>query len=120
MSWGFDIKTESEQLSYEGNLDSEMFESTAEEGGNPFIPTDYTKVTTSCSLNLKALSLSSLELQVVRGINFSPAVYYMRDNSGKLELMRLSSASVPISSLSNGGDFSVSLSSISKTGINTK
>lgn len=119
-SWGFDIKTESDKHKYESTLDVGMFESTLEVDGNPYISANYTGVNMEYTKTLKALSLPSNELLGVNGINASSAVYYMKDSSGTLELMRLNSATVPISSLSNGGDFSVSLKSISATSIKTK
>lgn len=115
ITWGMDIKTESQKHSYENNLEVGMFDSTLEIDGSPFVPVDYTGIETSYSISLKALSLTSDELKIASGINSSPAIYYMEDSSGRLELMRLSSASAPVSTLANGGDFSVSLSSISRT-----
>jgi hypothetical protein len=51
----------------------------------------------------------------VQSIIASPAVYYMRDQGEELELMRLTSANAPLDNKANGGDFTVSLSSISTT-----
>lgn len=113
MAWGFRIKIQNSKHKYSDNLQVGMFESTAEIGGSPYIPVDYTGIRTSYSINLKALSLTKEELEAVDGINSSPAVYYMKDSSGSLELMRMTSASVPLNNLANGGDFSVSLDSIS-------
>lgn len=120
MSWGFDIKTEDSNFQYQGTLQTDMFESTKEIGGSPYIETDYTSMSFGNSMTLKALSLTNEELEAVRGIKTSPAIYYMKSSSGELELMRLSSATVPISSLSNGGNVTVSLKSISTTSFNTK
>ena len=50
----------------------------------------------------------------------SPAVYLMRSPDSALELMRVTSASAPINNLSNGGDFSVSLKSISQSSHKTR
>ena len=105
---------------YDDKIEVGMFESTLQSGGNPYVQADYTGITSSYSLTLKALSLSSVELEAVSGIQVSPAVYYMKDSSGALELMRLNSASVPLESQANGGDFSISLSSISTTNHKTK
>jgi len=115
MFWGFDIATETHSGSYSGNLAVGMFESTAEIDGNPYIPVDYTEINISYSRTLKALSLNSKELKAVAGINASPAVYYVEPGTERLELMRLSSATTPISTLAAGGDFSVTLNNISKT-----
>lgn len=120
MVWGFDIKNENTSSKYIGDLDSDMFESTAEINGNPFIPVDYTRLVASYSLSLKSLSLTTDELFAVSGILSSPAIYYMKASTGEIELMRLLSASAPRSSLANGGDFSVQLQSISKSEIYTK
>lgn len=119
MFWGFDIQRKTFNPKYEGDLSSGMFESTDEAGGQPFIPVDYTSVSSDYSLDLKGLSLSKEELKAVAGIAISPAVYYADILSNRLELMRVSSYSAPFSNLANGGDFSVSLKNISKTSIKT-
>ena len=115
MWWGFDIQTKSFTKNYSGKLEVGMFESIDDFNSTPYIPVDYTGINTSYSITLKALGLTSLELLAVSGIHASPAVYYMYPDGNTLELMRLSSFSAPISNLANGGDFSVSLNSISKT-----
>lgn len=120
MFWGFDIKTQRFSKTYEGNLAVGMLESTSEIDGSPFVAADYTSISNSYSITLKSLGLSSLELKAVAGINFSPAVYYIEPNSEKMELMRMTSATVPLDSIANGGDFSVSLSNISNTSQQTK
>ena len=113
MNWGFKLKKESQAKKYEGNIQVGMFESTLDLGGNAYIPTNYTGISTSYSLTLKDLGLNSNELRAVQSIIASPAVYYMKDGSGSLELMRLSSANAPLDNKANGGDFTASLSSIS-------
>lgn len=120
MSWGFDIKTEKFKKKYDDKIEVGMFESTQEINGNAYVEADYSGISTSYSFSLKALSLSSEELRAVSGIQSSPAVYYMKDSSGSLELMRLNSATTPLESLTNGGDFSVSLESISTSNFKTK
>ena len=107
MFWGFDIQKINYDKRYEGRLEVGMFESTADSGGIPYVPVDYTGISTSYSLTMKSLGLSSEELLAVAGIEFSPAVYYSEVGSTKLELMRLTSASAPIDNLAHGGDFSV-------------
>ena len=112
MYWGMDIKKHKFSKKHIGRLDTSIYESTDKvSGGHIYKPMDYTGVATSVYLTLKALSLSSEELMAVAGINFSPAVFFLHEN-GKLELMRVSRVSAPISSLANGGDFSVSLRSM--------
>jgi hypothetical protein len=120
MFWGMDIQRKTFNPTYEGNLSVGMFESTNEAGGDIYIPVDYTSVMSSYSLELKALSLSKPELAAVSGIATSPAVYFVDQISGRFELMRVSSFSAPFSNLANGGDFTVSLSSISRTSLKTK
>lgn len=115
MHYGFDIMIKNESKRYGGNIEVGMFESTSEIDGEPYIETDYTEIKTSYSLSLKALGLSSDMLKAVSGISSSPAVYWMKDISGSMELMRLTSSSTPNDSKANGGDFSVTLSSISTT-----
>ena len=113
MFWGFDIQEDTSSGSYEGQLAVSLFESTKRVFGNPYIPVNYTSITTEYSIQLKSIGLSNKELQAVSGINASPAIYFAKDNSGKLELMRLTSSSAPIKNLAKGGDFTVSLKSIS-------
>jgi hypothetical protein len=118
--WGMDIQRKTYNPSYEGQLSSGMFESTYEEGGNIYVPVDYTSISSTYSLELKALSLSKEELAAVSGIATSPAVYFADLITGRFELMRVGSFSAPFSNLANGGDFTVGLNSISKTSIKTK
>ena len=113
MTWGFKLKKENQAKSYSGDLQVGMFESTLTSGGQAYIPVSYTGISTSYDLTLKELGLDSDELRAVQGIIASPAVYYMKDNTGSLELMKLSSASAPLDNKANGGDFTVSLKSIS-------
>jgi hypothetical protein len=120
MFWGFDLKNRSFNKKYEGRLEVGMFESTADVGGKPYIPVDYTGISSSYTINLKSLGLSSAELLAVAGIHSSPAAYYSEPGSTKLELMQISSATTPINNLAHGGDFSVSLKSISTTVQKTK
>lgn len=113
MTWGFKMKKEAQAKTYSGKIAVGMFESTAAVGGNAYIPADYTGINTSYTLTLKELSLNSDELRAVQSIIASPAVYFMKDTTGSLELMRLTSANAAIDNKANGGDFTVSLSSIS-------
>ncbi len=112
MHWGFDLKSESTNHSYEGNIESEMFESTLPIGGNPYVPVNYTGISSSRSITMKSLGLTSEELLCVNGIQSSPAIYVVKEDL-TMELMRLASATIPLDNLSNGGDFTVSLKSIS-------
>ena len=111
MFWGFDIISTGKKHKYKGDLAVDLFEVT--NSGLPYIPVDYTSTETSYSYSLKSLSLSSLELEAVSEMNATTAVYFMRSDSGKLELMRADSISAPLSNQARGGDFSISLSSIS-------
>lgn len=113
MTWGFKMKTETTAKKYSGNIQVGMFESTANTLGDAYVPVDYTGISTSYTISLKQLNLTSAELEAVHGIIASPAVYYMRENTGELELMRLTSANAPIDNKANGGDFTVNLQSIS-------
>jgi len=119
MFWGMDLRTKQFKKNYEGSLEVGMFESTLDIGGIPYVPVNYTGINNSYSITMKALSLSAEELQAVAGIQFSPAVYYSEPGSQNMELMRLASATTPMDNLANGGDFSVSLQSISRTGQKT-
>jgi len=114
MYWGFDIEDRNSSNSYQGDLEVGLFESTKQEDGDPYVPVDYISVSNEYSIQLKSIGLTKLQLLAVSGISFSTAVFYAADNSGKLELMRLSSVSAPYKNLANGGDFTVNLKSISK------
>lgn len=120
MTWGFKLKKEKLSKRYLGNIQVGMFESTLDVGGNAYIPVDYTGISTSYTIDLKQLSLNSNELEAVHDIIASPAVYYMREKTGELELMQLGSASAPLDNKTSGGDFSVSLKSISTTSQQTR
>jgi hypothetical protein len=111
MSWGFKLENIKHSHKYMGKLDVEIFESTEDIDGHIYKPVNYTGIETTSSTSLKSLSLSSDELKVVSGINFSPAVYYVTSD-GKMELMRMSGANTPLDSKANGGDFSLNLKSI--------
>lgn len=113
MFWGFDLNRKSKSHRYTGNLDVGKFKGDKRRGGNPYVEINYTGVDTSYTIELKALGLSIEELKAVSGISSSTAVYYTNNNSGRLELMRISSVSVPISNKALGGDFTVSLENIS-------
>lgn len=119
MQWGFTLGSQSKSRSYEGGLQVGMFESTADYGGDVFVPVDYTGISTSRSRTMKALSLSSKELEAVSGILESPAVYVV-DSDGTMELMRVTSATTPRRVGASGGDFSVSLKSISSVSQKTR
>lgn len=119
MQWGFTLGSQSKSRSYEGGLQVGMFESTADYGGDIFVPVDYTGISTSRSRTMKALSLSSKELEAVSGILESPAVYVV-DSDGSMELMRVTSATTPRRVGASGGDFSVSLKSISNVSQKTR
>jgi hypothetical protein len=116
VSWGMNLASVSKSHSYNGNISIGMFESTSYGGGgSPYVPVDYTGSSTSFSISLKSLSLSADILKSLAEINGTPAVYYQATPTSKLELMRLTSASAPIKSLIQGGDFTVSLKRISQT-----
>tara|TARA_R110001606_G_scaffold384658_1_gene547690 strand:+ start:10002 stop:11084 length:1083 start_codon:yes stop_codon:yes gene_type:complete len=112
MQWGMDLKKFTQSKKYTGKVPTGLFEA---QGGNPYIQANYTGIETSYKYSLKALSLTSEELEAVQGIISSPAVYYMETPTSKLELFKLQSASAPNDSKTSGGDFSVQLQSISES-----
>ena len=114
MQWGFDLGTESTSRAYQGNLQVGSFESTSMNNGDPYVQMNYTGVQSSKTRTMKALNLTQNELRAVSGINDSPAVYYVKSETGEMELVRLTSASAPLLSTANGGTFSVSVKSISQ------
>ena len=116
MSWGMDLKTITKSHKYMGQLEVGMFESTSYSGGgNPFAQVDYTGTTSGEKIALKSITRSAAELIGLAEINGTPAIFFQRTPTSKLELMRLVSASAPIKSYINGGDFTVSLKNISST-----
>ena len=121
MQWGFDIKTTSKKVRHRGSIETGMFVARRNViNARPYIETDYTGVDYSGTVTLKSLSLTQDELRAVDSINESPICYYMSTPNGKLELMKMNAATVPINNLANGGDFQVSLGSISRTDFNTR
>lgn len=121
MQWGFKIKNEKYRSNYGGNIEVDYFDTfRGQVGQMPHVPVDYTSIEISNSIDLKSLSLSSAELRAVSSIATSPAVYYMKEPGAPLELMRVTNSSHPLNNQSNGGDFSVSLRSISTMKINTR
>lgn len=119
MFWGMDLKKEYQSKQFTGSIPTGMFESTGPLG-NPYVETSYTGIETNYRLVLKSLHLTQDELRAVQSITASPAVYYIANADGgvtrpRMELMRLTSATAPLDNRANGGDFSVSLSNISKT-----
>ena len=119
-TWGFKLKKENTTKKYTGNIQVGMFSSTQVVNGNAFVPVDYTGIETSYTIDLKQLHLSSNELRAVAGIVASPAVYYMKEKTGELELMRVAASNTPLDNKANGGDFSVTLKSISNSSQNTR
>lgn len=115
MFWGFDIEKKTYSHSYGGDLEVGMFDSTQRILGNPFVPVNYSQITNSYSIELKSLALTKIQLLAVAGITSATAIYYAKDNTGRLELMKLASASIPLDNLASGGDFSVVLKNISQT-----
>lgn len=113
MYWGMNLKTSKVNGSYGGSIDNGMFESTDfGGGGDAYIPVNYTSVNSSTSITLKCLGLTAQELIAVAEINGSPAVYYQKNTTSSLELMRLTSATAPIKTHIGGGDFSASLNEL--------
>lgn len=115
MFWGFDLDKRIVSGKQSGDIKVQMFESTKRVNGDPYVPVDYTSIESSEVIELKSLGLSNLELLAVSGIASSPAVYYASDDSGKLELVKIASSSAPYNNLATGGDFTVTLQSISNT-----
>lgn len=117
--WGFDIRTERISHSYEGSIENSSIQASVMANYQrpfdyiPAMGVNYTGMSTSYSYTLKSLALTRDELKAVSGISESPAVYYVHED-GRMELMRLQSATVPMNTTNNGGDFQVSLKSISK------
>lgn len=111
MQWGMDLKKFTQTKKYTGNIPTGLFEA---QGGTPYIQANYTGIETSYKYSLKALGLTSDELKAVQGIISAPVVYYQETPASKWELFKLMSASAPNDSKANGGDFSVSLQSISQ------
>tara|TARA_R110000803_G_scaffold210703_1_gene283302 strand:- start:2103 stop:3131 length:1029 start_codon:yes stop_codon:yes gene_type:complete len=116
LSWGFkQLEEKYSKQRYNGQVAVGMFESTSITNGTPYVPVNYTGITSDYSITLKELGLSSAELQTVASISSSPAVYRVLNDDGDLELMQVVNASHPLVNSANGGDFSVTLKSVSET-----
>ena len=118
VTWGFDIVSEDFSNSYKGDIKVNPYEINSE--GEFYVEPDYSTVETSSTVSLRALSVTKEYAEVLKGINYSPAIYLVRkgvDDSllatGALELMRLAGAAIPITSLNDGVDVSINLKSIS-------
>lgn len=112
MYWGFELMKESSSKKYDDSLEVGLFEATGDVEGIPYVPVDFTGITTNYKKVLKSLDLTMDELKAVDGINSTVVCYFMKPDSDVLELMRVT-ASVPIDTNTDGGDFTVTLSSIS-------
>tara|TARA_R110000744_G_scaffold155491_1_gene270837 strand:+ start:2119 stop:3603 length:1485 start_codon:yes stop_codon:yes gene_type:complete len=120
--WAFDMSKKSIFTSYTGKMQVGLFEATAM-GGSAYVPVDYLGIESGYSITLKSLALTSDELRIVADIESSPAIYLISEDLdgenldilGNLELMRLSAATVPLNSQASGGNFSITLKSISKS-----
>lgn len=126
MWWGFDQQTKNRSKSYDGRIEVGQFEAQAHhlEDSVAYVQPNYTGIKTKYTRTLKAYSLTSKELLAMQSIEASPAVYYIEELGvnplGNAELMRVSSASAPHNTLQEGGDFTVSLASISTEMQSTK
>lgn len=121
MQWGFELKTFDKRFSYRRDIEvGAMRASRGKVNQNPFIQTDYAEVDYTYSLTLKSLALTQDEIFAVSSISESPVCYYQSKPGGRLELMRISAATTPQNILANGADFSVSLTSISRTEFKTR
>lgn len=118
VSWGFDIRTQKFKHKYRGNIENSMFESTRDFNGSAFIPVNYTSVEYGYSATVKEIGLSQEELQAASGASGAVVIYLSQN--GKLELCRITSVSSPLTSLGSGGNFSISLSSISMASQRTR
>jgi DNA-binding beta-propeller fold protein YncE len=120
MFWGMDLSKKNYSRSENGMIQGGLFESTNKLGGKTYVPLNYTSVSSSYSLDLKALNLNLLEMKSMMGIHSSPIVLYAENGTSRLEVMKLSSATTPLQNTANGGDFSVTLSSISMSNHQTR
>jgi hypothetical protein len=113
-SFGMDIYDDKKSHAYKGRIAVGLFESTSYSGGgNPYVQPSYTSVESNYSVNLKCLSRNVDDLIGLSEISGSPAIYYQKTATSKLELMRASSVTAPIKTYIQGGDFSVVLKRIS-------
>lgn len=120
MTYGFDILSETQFSSYSGDMPSNLFEGSTSVNGNPTIQPNFTGIKSSYKINLKAIAVSRDYANPLRGLSNSPIVFLMEDESSKLELMRLSDASIPLNSLANGANIEVSLKNISSSSQNVR
>jgi hypothetical protein len=112
--FGMSLADEKHTHNYKGRIAVGLFETTKYSGGgSPYVSPSYTSVDQNYSVNLKVLSRSVSELEGLSEISGSPAVYFKRTDTSRLELMRVASVSAPIQTMINGGDFSTVLKRIS-------
>jgi hypothetical protein len=113
-SFGMDLADEKRTHNYKGRVAVSLFESTQwSGGGDAYIQPSYTSIDSNYSVSLKCLSRSVEDLEALSHVSGSPAIYYQRTSTSRLELMRASSISSPIQTHIQGGDFSVVLKRIS-------
>lgn len=112
--FGMDIYDDKKSHTYKGRISVGFFESTIYSGGGShYVQPSYASVESNYSVNLKSLSRSVDDLIGLSELSGSAAVYYKKNASSNLELMRASSVVAPIQTHIQGGDFSLVLKRIS-------
>jgi hypothetical protein len=111
--WGFDIISETPKTSFNETIEQGLFD--VNTNGNPIINANYTGINESYTVSLKALGLKNDYAKVLRGMSSAPVAYLMRGTTSKMELMRVTSVSAPVTNLTDGVDVEISLSSISNS-----
>lgn len=106
---GYDFGIYDEELTseYGGELPSDF---SANDFGVGYMPQNYMKISSNQSINAKALRVPKNEIEGLRGLRTSPAIYTYKD--GILELCRLTGFSAQLDNLKAGGDVSISLSPV--------
>lgn len=115
--FGFDMQTRTNKNAYSGKITQGLYEVNDNKG--MYVPVNYTSTSMTYTRTMKAYALTNAELLALSGIAASPAIYYVKEGTKELELMKLTAMSAPYSTDAMGGDFSVTLSNISTSQINT-
>lgn len=118
-SWGYEMRTDRNDKSYSGSIDNGFFEVSSYGGGTPYVAANYTGINLSKNITLKSIGVKNKYLYGISGVSTSPCVYFCYPD-GRLELMKVANASVPLDSKISGGDTSINLKSISNSYIKTR
>ncbi|AGH56783.1 structural protein [Cellulophaga phage phi19:2] len=108
-TWSFDIAKRSSDHSYLGSIQSDQFESV---NGYKATMVDYSQIQTIDSIELISSKVTKKQALILNELNQSPAIYYKKNNDDRLELVKLTSTSIPIDSINSGGEVKINVKSL--------